>query len=71
MAILFHRAGEQAKPLDFFRPRVRLSIVLVVVPNGQANTELPMISLSFLREPPHEFTKNVLLSMKVDSLFEI
>ncbi len=29
MAILFHRAGEQAKPLDFFRPRVRLSIVLV------------------------------------------
>ena len=29
MAILFHRAGKQAKPLDFFRPRVRLSIVLV------------------------------------------
>lgn len=31
MAILFHRAGEQAKPLDFFCPRVRLSIVLVEV----------------------------------------
>jgi len=42
MAILFHRAGEQAKPLDFFRPRVRLSIVLVETSRPERFQELIM-----------------------------
>jgi hypothetical protein len=44
---------------------------MVVVPNGQANTEIIMTLLNFLLKHQHEYLKNVLLSMKVDSLFEI
>ena len=39
MAILFRRTGEQAKPLDFLCPRVRLSIVLVEVVGIEPTSE--------------------------------
>lgn len=49
MAILFHRAREQAKPLDFFRPRVRLSIVLVEVVGIEPTSEKPSSRESHVR----------------------
>ncbi len=51
--------------------RLEVMFPMVVVPNGQANTEIIMTLLNFLLKHQHEYLKNVLLSMKVDSLFEI
>ena len=60
MAILFHRAGEQAKPLDFFRPRVRLSIVLVEVVGIEPTS----------KEPSSRESHGRLLSVRTNTIFD-